>query len=509
MAINKETTFTDAVTVVTAAWLNLLQEHLAGLATLKVDNPTATQVRIDAGSDGLVAAVYIGGKQRFRDTAVSFTFTSELANTYSVYVTAPAGVTSFNMSVTTGTPATTPYRKVAEVVWNGAAITSIRQTFGRNVQHTHSPLGGSGVVDHTEITGTTTGDPHTQYSPVSGSRAFTGVVAGITPTIDAHLATKGYIDGITVPGLPIGTILPFAGADTSLPSGWKMCDGTSYDTTAEAALFAVLGYAFGGAGANFNVPDLRQSLPLGKAAAGTGSTIGATGGTWAHSHTQPTHTHTGVAHTHATASHSHSIPTTGGPSVEHSHTQGSMVATGNHYHVAPYHYHFAGTLALGSFGSHSVGAPHASQASAGIYAASDLDNYSSSTSHIHSGGSLLSTSGYSAFGNSAYGSVSHYHPVAGNAYDHTHVPGAVSGNTGGPNNYPTAVTGYASSGDHSHTNPATSTTTEGHTHSGGTSGGGTPSMASGGGGSFAAGGDDALGTAQAPSLRMNYIVRAS
>lgn len=42
-----------------------------------------------------------------------------------------------------------------------------------------------------------TGDLHTQYVKADGTRAFTGVVAGITPTGSTHLATKGYVDGAT------------------------------------------------------------------------------------------------------------------------------------------------------------------------------------------------------------------------------------------------------------------------------------------------------------------------
>lgn len=38
-------------------------------------------------------------------------------------------------------------------------------------------------------------DDHSQYTLADGTRAFTGTVAGITPTLDAHLTTKGYVDG--------------------------------------------------------------------------------------------------------------------------------------------------------------------------------------------------------------------------------------------------------------------------------------------------------------------------
>lgn len=38
-------------------------------------------------------------------------------------------------------------------------------------------------------------DDHTQYILVDGSRAFTSTVGGVTPTLDAHLTTKQYVDG--------------------------------------------------------------------------------------------------------------------------------------------------------------------------------------------------------------------------------------------------------------------------------------------------------------------------
>lgn len=35
---------------------------------------------------------------------------------------------------------------------------------------------------------------HTPYSRIDGTRAYTGEVAGVTPTQDASLATKQYVD---------------------------------------------------------------------------------------------------------------------------------------------------------------------------------------------------------------------------------------------------------------------------------------------------------------------------
>lgn len=85
-------------------------------------------------------------------------------------------------------------------------------------------------------------------------------------------------------GVPTGQITAFGGA--SAPTGWQLCDGSAISRTTFAALFAAIGttYGVGDGSTTFNVPDLRQRFPLGKAASGTGSTLGGTGGAIDHTH---------------------------------------------------------------------------------------------------------------------------------------------------------------------------------------------------------------------------------
>ncbi len=52
-------------------------------------------------------------------------------------------------------------------------------------------------IDHGNITGLGD-DDHVQYSLVNGLRAFTATISGVIPTLDAHLATKGYVDSVSV-----------------------------------------------------------------------------------------------------------------------------------------------------------------------------------------------------------------------------------------------------------------------------------------------------------------------
>jgi microcystin-dependent protein len=71
---------------------------------------------------------------------------------------------------------------------------------------------------------------------------------------------------------PVGSLQAYAGA--SAPTGWLLCDGTSYSTSVYPELFSVLGYTYGGSAGNFNMPDLRGRVPMG---AGTGAQNGGTG----------------------------------------------------------------------------------------------------------------------------------------------------------------------------------------------------------------------------------------
>ena len=50
---------------------------------------------------------------------------------------------------------------------------------------------------------------------------------------------------------------------TFVPPGWLPCDGTLYNTTQYDLLFGVLGFSYGGSGANFAVPDYRGYADVG------------------------------------------------------------------------------------------------------------------------------------------------------------------------------------------------------------------------------------------------------
>ena len=111
--------------------------------------------------------------------------------------------------------------------------------------------------------------------------------------------------------IPYGTIIQSAAV--TIPAGWLLCDGASLLKASYLNLFGAVGYTYGGSGLNFNVPDIRGRVAVGR---GTGAgltarALGTTGGEETHLLTvdeMPSHTHTSNA--------------TGG-------TQGLSVSTGN------------------------------------------------------------------------------------------------------------------------------------------------------------------------------------
>ncbi|MFZ4426919.1 MAG: tail fiber protein [Saprospiraceae bacterium] len=74
--------------------------------------------------------------------------------------------------------------------------------------------------------------------------------------------------------IPIGFVMPFAGALDKVPTGWMLCDGRALKSTEYAELFSAIGPIWGngstgagaGAGTDFNLPDLRGEFVRGTSA---------------------------------------------------------------------------------------------------------------------------------------------------------------------------------------------------------------------------------------------------
>lgn len=131
-------------------------------------------------------------------------------------------------------------------------------------------------------------------------------------TANNEYATLAQVNTSVGASMPPGAIQMYGGS--TAPTGYLLCNGNAVSRASYSALFAVIGttYGSGDGSTTFNVPDLRQKFPLGKAASGTGNALGATGGAIDHDHSVPAHYHgkgtlaIGSSGTHTTSiSHNH------------------------------------------------------------------------------------------------------------------------------------------------------------------------------------------------------------
>lgn len=104
------------------------------------------------------------------------------------------------------------------------------------------------------------------------------------------------------PGIPPGSITLYGGK--TAPAGYLLCDGSLYNRTDYADLFAAIGVSYGeGDGSTtFAVPDLRQMFARGGDVA---NDVGRTDGYV--DQVVPPHSHVVPGHSHATPLHHHSM----------------------------------------------------------------------------------------------------------------------------------------------------------------------------------------------------------
>lgn len=162
--------------------------------------------------------------------------------------------------------------------------------------------------------------------------------------LQINLGTPSIPNWFTIAGVPSGSIFAFGGG--ALPAGFLFCDASSYATSAQPTLFAAIGYAYGGSGSVFNVPDGRGRTIYGfDAGNATGrmtkqgsqgidaSALGNTGGEQAHTQIA----NEMVSHTHTAAvndpGHGHSIPAS--PSQGGGSTAAESNGSGSHLNADP------------------------------------------------------------------------------------------------------------------------------------------------------------------------------
>jgi microcystin-dependent protein len=226
-----------------------------------------------------------------------------------------------------------------------------------------------------------------------GSVAMTGALslAG-APTAAQHAVNKAYVDGF----IPVGIMEMYAGAIA--PSGWAFCDGAQKTTTDPiyAALFAVIGYAFGGAGTSFNLPDMRGRFPVGRNAADASfDVLGEKGGSKdavvvSHNHTGSVNLNSGAVsadHTHSMQGHQHYV--------EHMHDLQNHAHSGTTDAQGAHNHDVGGGLIWANFGGGTLGMDTTGTGHSG--APSNLGALSTQPAHQHNfstGGPNVNNTGW-------------------------------------------------------------------------------------------------------------------
>jgi microcystin-dependent protein len=294
-----------------------------------------------------------------------------------------------------------------------------------------------GTIKAQTLTNKTLTSP-TITSPTISSPTVTGTATLPSTTSIGNVSSTeiSYVDGVTSPiqtqintNTPTGMISIHSAA--TAPTGWLLCDGTSYGSASYTTLFNVIGYTFGGSGANFSVPNLKGKVVVGiDGAQAQFDTRGETGGSMNHQHAASNSGNTAIGHDHTipalsgnaanVADHNHTVTVTNNNSGNHGH--GDNIGTAN----AGSHNHNT----TGSSGSNTVNA------------GSNLSIPSNAHNHI------ISNTG------------SHSHTINGSVSaggDHSHANTAANTGAGGHGHNvgttASATTGGAG-GTHSHTTPA-------------------------------------------------------
>lgn len=210
-----------------------------------------------------------------------------------------SSVTSLVVNSAATFPASGNFRIIVdnEIILVGSVSGNTFSNLSRGIENTTAAIHANGAtVTHILTAGSMKSNPRSmlntgdiEYLSASGLPA--SLIAPVDGIYSIQFASgiPSYVTASSGGGaaLPTGVFAPFAG--TVAPNGHLMCNGQAVSRTTYANLFAVIGttYGAGDGVTTFNVPNMQQRFPLGKASSGTGSTLGSTGGQIDHTHTIP------------------------------------------------------------------------------------------------------------------------------------------------------------------------------------------------------------------------------
>lgn len=153
------------------------------------------------------------------------------------------------------------------------------------------PADGVTIIANNETYDVTAGDGKLRVKTAGISSNELATDSVTTAKIEDGAVTSAKLASAAISSImPSGSVIPFAGS--SAPTGFLLCAGQSLVVADYQDLHDVIGYTYGGSGANFTLPDLRGRVVAGKDNMITpsqdrltnqtegidGDTLGATGG---------------------------------------------------------------------------------------------------------------------------------------------------------------------------------------------------------------------------------------
>ncbi len=132
------------------------------------------------------------------------------------------------------------------------------------------------TIQSTDLISASRTDINSNFASLNTNKIETSVIdtdsalaANSDSKIASQKAVKTYIDALGGQTylVPTGAVLPYGGS--SAPANFLLCDGSPVSRSTYATLFAIIGTTFGvGNGSTtFNVPDMRERVPVGAGAA--------------------------------------------------------------------------------------------------------------------------------------------------------------------------------------------------------------------------------------------------
>lgn len=395
---------------------------------------------------------------------MSLTFDAKNNFAYSVVAVAPSPATSgTSLQVAPGDGTKFPTPPFNVVIWP----TGVQPTT------TNAEVVRVTAIATDTLTITRAQESSSARSVVANDQIALNVTTKSLTDIENSFVTAGQVT------CPVGAILMWATA--SAPTGWLLLDGSAVSRTTYSELFALWGttYGIGDGSTTFNLIDMRERIPIGVAASGTVSALGAKTGSFDHTH---------GSGTLAVESHSH----TSGTLTVASHTHGSGTLS-----VAS-HTHGPGTL---SVASHTHGPGTYSTDNVNLAHTHSVSSHTHSFSATSSTGSAQTTATLS--GGDFVSDVSHTHTVSGTT------------GSGGSGTTGSGLTTHSHDVDFGVSSATAPSVTGGLTAStapsvnGGSTGSTAPAVSSGSTGSSAPNvTSGATDTANPPVLALNFIVRA-